>query len=73
MLLLTSCARAPSFEIVGSFFPAWLACLVVAIILAAFAGWLLRRLNIPIAVPLLMYPSLTAFFTFALWLALFSR
>ncbi|HEX4165702.1 MAG TPA: YtcA family lipoprotein [Bryobacteraceae bacterium] len=73
MLLLTSCARAPSFEIVGSFFPAWLACLVVAIILAAFAGWLLRRLNIPIAVPLLMYPSLTAFFTFALWLVFFSR
>jgi hypothetical protein len=73
LLLLTSCVRAPSFEIVGSFFPAWLACLVVAIISAAFIGWLLRRLNIPIAAPLVMYPSLTAFFTFALWLALFSR
>ena len=73
LLLLTNCSRAPSFDIVGSFFPAWLACLVVAIILAAFTGWSLRRLNIPIAAPILMYPSLTAFFTFALWLVFFGR
>ena len=72
-VLLTSCVRAPSFDIVGSVFPAWLACLVVAIILAASTGWLLRRLNIPIAVPILMYPSLTASFTFALWLVFFGR
>lgn len=72
-LLLTGCTRAPSFDIMGSFFPAWLVCLFVAIILTAFTGWLLRRLNVPIAVPALMYASLIAFFTFALWLVFFSR
>jgi hypothetical protein len=70
-LLLTSCSRAPSFDIVGSFFPAWLLCLIVAIGLTALIGWLLRALQIPVAVPILTYPSLTACFTFALWLLFF--
>jgi hypothetical protein len=71
LLLLTSCSRAPSFDIVGSFFPAWLVCLALAIVLTALAGFLLRRLNIPVAVPTLTYPSLTALFTLALWLVFF--
>ena len=71
LLLLTSCSRAPSFDIVGSFFPAWLVCLVVAIVLTALTGWLLRLLHTPVALPTLTYPSLTALFTFALWLILF--
>ncbi|HTU47422.1 MAG TPA: YtcA family lipoprotein [Bryobacteraceae bacterium] len=71
LLALTSCARAPSFDILGSFFPAWLICLVVAMVLTALTGWLLRLLHIPIAVPTLTYLSLTALFTFALWLVFF--
>jgi hypothetical protein len=70
-LLLASCVRAPSFDIVGSFFPAWLVCLILAIVLTAFTGWLLRRLQIPLAWPTLIYPSLTALLTFALWLVFF--
>ena len=71
VLLLASCSRAPSFEILGSFFPAWLVCFVVAIPLTVFARWLLLRLQIPIVFPVLIYPSLTALFTLALWLAFF--
>jgi hypothetical protein len=71
LLLLTSCARAPSFDIIGSFFPAWLVCLVVAIALTGLTAWLLRRVHIPVAVPTLTYLSLTALFTFALWLLFF--
>ena len=70
-LLLTGCSRAPSFDIEGSFFPAWLVCLLVAILLTVFTRWLLLRLRIPLALPILSYPSLTAFFTFTLWLAFF--
>jgi hypothetical protein len=71
LLLLTACERAPSFDIVGSFFPAWLVCLTLAIVLTAVARWLLSRMRIVIAVPILTYPSLAALFTFALWLAFF--
>ena len=70
-LLLTTCARAPSFDILGSFFPAWLVCLALALLLTVFVRWLLLRLHIPIVLPILIYPSLTALFTFALWLTFF--
>src|SRR5215471_12857900 len=71
VLLFTSCTRAPSFNILGSFFPAWLVCLIVAVLLTVIAGWLLLRLQVPVAVPALTYPSLTALLTFALWLIFF--
>jgi len=69
--VLANCGRAPSFDILGSFFPAWLVCLALGLLLTLAARWLLLRLHIMIAVPVLTYPSLTALFTFALWLAFF--
>lgn len=70
-LLLTGCGRAPSFDIDGSFFPAWLVCLTVGLVLTAGARWLLTRFDIEFAFPVLTWPSLTALFTFTLWLAWF--
>jgi len=67
----TSCARAPSFDVLGSFFPAWLACLALGLLLTVAARWLLLRLHVVVALPVLTYPSLTALFAFALWLASF--
>jgi hypothetical protein len=63
--------RAPSFDVLGSFFPAWLVCLALGILLTAAARWLLLRFRIVIALPALTYPSLTVLFTLALWLAFF--
>lgn len=70
-LLTTSCSRAPSFDILGSFFPAWLLCLAASLLLTAAARWLLLRVRVVLALPILTYPSLTALFTFALWLVFF--
>jgi len=70
-LLLASCARAPSFDILGSFFPAWLVCLVLAVPLTALARWLLLHLRIEVGFPILVFPGLTALFTFALWIIFF--
>jgi heme/copper-type cytochrome/quinol oxidase subunit 4 len=69
--LLSSCSRAPSVEVLGSFFPAWLVCFIVAIALTALARWTLLRLRVKAALPLLVYPSLAAVFTFLLWLIFF--
>ena len=63
--------RAPSFDVLGSFFPAWLACLALAVVLTFVARWLLSRMHVELAMPVLAYPGLTALFTFALWLTLF--
>ena len=68
---MSSCSRAPSFDVLGSFFPAWLACLGLGLLLTVASRWLLSQAGIALAVPVLTYPSLTALFTFALWLGLF--
>jgi hypothetical protein len=70
-LLLAGCGRAPSFDLVGSFFPAWLVCLAVSILLTVLARWLFQHLRVAIAPQILIYPSLTAAFAFALWLLFF--
>lgn len=69
-LLLTGCGRAPAFDLLGSFFPAWLVCFAFATLFAVLCRALLQP-RVEIAFPVLVYPSLTAIFTFALWLALF--
>jgi NhaP-type Na+/H+ or K+/H+ antiporter len=70
-ICLTGCARAPSFDIVGSFFPAWLVCLALGLLLSFAARWLFSRLGIVIAVPILTYPCLTVLCAGVLWLAFF--
>jgi YtcA family len=70
-LLFSSCTRAPSFDILGSFFPAWLVCLAAAVLLTIVARVILLRLRIAIVLPSLAYPCLTASFTFLLWLLFF--
>jgi hypothetical protein len=69
--LLSGCSRAPSIEVLGSFFPAWLVCFIAAIVLTALARLALLRLRVKAALPLLVYPSLAALFTFLLWLLFF--
>ena len=70
--LLVGCVRAPTFDIVGSLFPAWLVCFVLGIVLTGVAHWVLLRRQIPIFFPILVYPCLTGFFTFLLWLVFFN-
>ena len=69
--VLAGCARAPSFDILGSFFPAWLVCLTAGLLLTVAFRWLLLRIHIVIAAPVLTYPSLTMLITLTLWLAFF--
>jgi hypothetical protein len=54
----------------GSFFPAWLVCVVVGIVFTILARELLRR-YVEVAYPVFVYPCLAACLTFAFWLVLF--
>jgi hypothetical protein len=71
---LAGCSRAPSFNILGSFFPAWLICMVVGILMAAAVNWILAAVKLEklISWGTLVYPCLAAFFAFTLWLIFFS-
>lgn len=69
--LLSGCSHAPSIDIMGSFFPAWLVCLVMGIALTAVVRVVLLRFQLKLAMPVLAYPCLAAFLTFFLWLLFF--
>ena len=74
-LLAAGCSRAPSFNILGSYFPAWIVCGVIGILLAVAVRLFFVRINLEdelVAPLILVYPCLTAFFTFTLWLVFFS-
>ena len=72
-IFLTGCERAPSIDIIGSFFPAWMVCMTVAIVLTFVARFLLVRVKLESEVgPLIVfYPSLLTLLTSLLWLAYF--
>jgi hypothetical protein len=72
-ILLSGCTRAPSIDIIGSFFPAWMICLTIAVVLTFAVRYLLVRLQLesevgPLAV---FYPSLLTLLTTLLWLGYF--
>jgi hypothetical protein len=73
-LLIAGCSRAPSFNLLGSFFPAWILCGVVGILLAVAVRLLFVRIKLEQQLKplILVYPCLAAFFTFTLWLLFFS-
>lgn len=74
LALLAGCERAPTFSILGSFFPAWLFCILAGILLAWGAHWLFARIEIEkyIQPSILVYPCIAAFCSFILWLVIFS-
>ena len=74
VLFVAGCSRAPSFNILGSFFPAWILCGLLGILLTVAARLFLVRIKFEqeLSPLILVYPCLTAFFTFTLWLVFFS-
>jgi hypothetical protein len=74
LLLITGCSRAPSFNLLGSFFPAWILCGVIGIPLAVAVRLFFVRIELEQQLKplILVYPCLAAFFTFTLWLLFFS-
>ena len=71
--LCAGCGRAPAFDVIGSFFPAWIVCITVAVVLAFVVRVLLLRWKFeqevgPVA---LFYPSVVVLLSCVLWLIFF--
>jgi hypothetical protein len=72
LLPIAGCGVAPSINILGSFFPAWLFCIVVGIVLTIATLRVLGALEIAdLGPPALVYPCLAGLWAFAAWLVVF--
>jgi YtcA family len=72
-LLCAGCGRAPAIDVIGSFFPVWMVCLIISIVLASFLRlFLLRRQLEPAIEPVaLFYPAVVLLLSCLLWLIFF--
>ena len=68
--LLSGCSSAPSRSILGSYFPSWMICVLVAMCLTIVVRAVLAKVGVEdeLPAPILVYLSVTLAFTFALWL-----
>ena len=71
--VLAGCERAPSVDILGSFFPIWIFCIAGGILFTLLMRQLFIRIGWESSLgPLLIvYPALSALFAFVIWLIFF--
>lgn len=72
-LLCGGCSRAPSIDVLGSFFPAWMVCIIAAVVLAFVVRYVLLKFQLETEVGhvALFYPCLVVFLTCGLWILFF--
>ncbi len=73
VLFLTGCSRSPSFNVLGSYFPAWLLCMLFAIGATAALHTFVKRMQWSQRVPALplLYVSVAVLIASSLWLIAF--
>jgi hypothetical protein len=77
-LMLTGCGandHSPTVDILGSYFPAWIICIVLGLALTLITRHILigLKLNTHLHPAPLVYVSMLVFFTLVLWLAFFKN
>ncbi|MBB5415243.1 hypothetical protein QF000_001097 [Paraburkholderia atlantica] len=72
-MLTSGCVSSPSIAVLGAYFPDWLFCIVAGVMLTIVVYVVLKRLGADRAIgpSALVYPTLVAFLSFAVWLAMF--
>ncbi|MEM5401100.1 MULTISPECIES: YtcA family lipoprotein [Paraburkholderia] len=71
---MSGCANySPSLNVLGAYFPDWLFCIIAGVVLTVVIYLVLKRFaaNHLLAPAAVVYPTLVAFLSLALWLALF--
>ena len=70
---LLGCMRSPSFNVLGSYFPGWIACVISAVVVTAVLRWVLHRAGFEERLPMLplFYFSLASLIACTFWLIAF--
>jgi hypothetical protein len=72
-LVCAGCSGAPAVDVLGSFFPAWMVCIIAAVALAFVGRFLLLKYQLESEVGHLaiFYPCVVVLLTCGLWLLFF--
>ena len=72
-LLLAGCGHSPSFNVLGSYFPGWIGCIVVSVLLTSVLRVILNRLGWERRLPVLpvFYFSVALLIACTFWLVTF--
>ena len=72
-LSCVGCNGAPAIDVLGSFFPAWMVCIIAAVALAFVVRYFLLkyRLESEVGHLAIFYPCVVVFFACGLWLFFF--
>jgi len=67
--------HSPTVDILGSYFPAWMVCLISGLTLTLIAHWVVQmcHLNQYLGPAPLIYSSLMIIFTFATWVLFYQN
>jgi YtcA family len=67
--------RSPTIDILGSYFPAWMICIVSGLTLTLVSRWIIRAYHLePYASPTpLIYSCLTIIYTFMTWIIFYQN
>jgi hypothetical protein len=67
--------HSPTVDILGSYFPAWMVCIVSGLMLTLIVHWIIQVLNVrPYVGPApLIYSCLMIIFTFATWILFYQN
>src|SRR5215469_6979486 len=67
--------RSPTIDILGSYFPAWMICIVSGLTLTLVTRWIIRAYHLErYASPApLIYPCLTIIYTFLTWIIFYQN
>src|SRR6266849_5567894 len=67
--------RSPTIDILGSYFPAWMICILSGLTLTLIAHWIVQFCNLKayLGPAPLIYSSLLIIFTFATWILFYQN
>ena len=74
-LLMSGCAYSPTVDVVGSYFPAWMMCIILGLISAIIVRLLLIGFGIypHLRLKPVIFSCMAVFFTLIIWLGFFKN
>src|SRR5215467_10666994 len=70
ILFLTGCSSAPSRNILGSYFPSWMICALIGLVLTVVVRAVFAKIGIDavLPMPIVVYLAFATAFSLAIWL-----